>query len=84
MGAWINKKANSIATCYLKKTGKLLDSGERPFDARMAFWILEKIARYGEILHNEADCYRKNCDDYVAFEFFLFHDVMRRSEPRLL
>ena len=45
MGAWINKKANSIATCYLKKTGKLLDSGERPFDARMAFWILEKIAR---------------------------------------
>ena len=45
MGAWINKKANSIATCYLKKTGQLLDSGERPFDARMAFWILEKIAR---------------------------------------
>ena len=45
MSDWINKKANSIAARYLKKTGKLLDDGKKPFEVRTAFRFLEKIAR---------------------------------------
>ena len=45
MSAWVNRKANEIAVHYLKRTGSLLDAGKMSPDARMAFWMLEKIAR---------------------------------------
>lgn len=45
MSEKVNKKVNKITARYLKKTGGLLNDGKMPFDARAAFWILEKAAR---------------------------------------